>query len=148
MLFFLYISQFALKSPAWKHKIFFYQEHTVIPLKYWQTQRLIQDRDKGGSEWSEHLVATTHRYDRVQYDTSPHHTPPPVLQLSHLSVTWLLLHPTPWGPHPARLLQTCCYSALYSPALTVTASMNCSRQEEVPTTRDRLAFFRSLSTVL
>ena len=32
------------------------------------------------------------------------------------------------------------------PALTVMASENCSLQEDVPTTRDTLAFFSSLST--
>lgn len=32
------------------------------------------------------------------------------------------------------------------PALTVMASINCSLQEEVPTTRDTLAFFSNLST--
>ena len=34
------------------------------------------------------------------------------------------------------------------PAFTVIASMNCSLQEEVPTTKDKLAFFNNLSTTL
>ena len=34
------------------------------------------------------------------------------------------------------------------PALTVMASVNCSLQEEVPTTKDKLAFFNNLSTTL
>jgi len=34
------------------------------------------------------------------------------------------------------------------PALTVTASMNCSLHDDVPTTSDMLAFRNSLSTVL
>ena len=40
-----------------------------------------------------------------------------------------------------------CYVG-WLPALTVTASINCSRQDEVPTARETFAVFSSLSTVL
>lgn len=40
------------------------------------------------------------------------------------------------------------YWTQYKPALTVIASVNCSLQDDVPTTKEILAFFRSLSTVL